>query len=96
MIVGKPMANPLDGFYCPECGFNVAADYNDGLCQRCGGDTTTGERIREHCAAVGLHLVTAADKAVLDAAQRWHRLDTSVNSAALHHYCERARLEATP
>jgi hypothetical protein len=65
MIVGKPMANPLDGFYCPECGFNVAAD-EDGLCQRCGLDTSTGESVREHCAAVGLHLVTAADKAVLE------------------------------
>jgi hypothetical protein len=65
MIVGKPMANPLDGFYCQECGFNVAAD-EDGLCQRCGLDTSTGESVREHCAAVGLHLVTAADKAVLE------------------------------
>lgn len=78
MIVGKPMANPLDGFYCPECGFNVAAD-EDGLCQRCGLDTSTGEMVREHCAAVGLHLVTAADKAVLDAVAdvelwRWHAI----------------------
>lgn len=30
---------------------------------------------------------TEAEQRVLDAAMAWHRLDTSVNSEALHHYC---------
>lgn len=34
-----------------------------------------------------------AELSVLDAALKWHRLDTSVNAEALHHYCaELARL----
>lgn len=32
---------------------------------------------------------TEAEQAVLDAAMRWHFLDTSVNAEALHHYCVR-------
>ncbi len=30
---------------------------------------------------------TEAEQAVLDTAMQWHRLDTSANAKALHHYC---------
>ena len=52
------------------------------------------ERLRKSLSTQGLHIVTDADMRVLDAAQRWHVLDTSVNTEALHHYAELARREA--
>jgi hypothetical protein len=51
------------------------------------GVMVTLDSLREQLAVQGLHVVTAADKAVVDAALDYHRLDTSVNEERLRHYC---------
>jgi hypothetical protein len=52
--------------FCPGCGFVERID-DDGTCASCGADTCPLEQLRAHLAARGLHVVSAADRAVLDA-----------------------------
>lgn len=51
--------------FCPGCGFVERID-DDGTCS-CGADTCGLDQIRERLAERGLHVVSAADRAVLDA-----------------------------
>src|SRR5687768_15699515 len=51
--------------FCPGCGFVERID-EDGSCS-CGADTCGLDQILERLAARGLHVVSAADGAVLDA-----------------------------
>lgn len=53
--------------FCPACGFVTAID-DDGTCAGCGADTCALEQLREHLAARGLCVVSAAEKALLDEA----------------------------
>jgi hypothetical protein len=64
-------------FFCPQCGpLRVEEDGDgravspieqDGCCRFCGADTVTWPGLCEALAAQGLHIVTDADKAALDA-----------------------------
>ena len=55
--------------FCPGCGLVDKID-SDGTCGYCGGDTCGLDQVREHLAEHGLHVVSAAEKAVLDAMTR--------------------------
>jgi hypothetical protein len=69
------MADESDRF-CTQCGplgmeddadgRAVSPIDEDGSCRFCGCDTCGLDQLREHLAARGLHVVTTADKTVLD------------------------------
>lgn len=55
-----------DWWFCPICGPQAESD-EDGLCVTCGATVCAFSTLCSTLAAQGLHVVTAAEKAVLDA-----------------------------
>ena len=60
-----------DWWFCPICGPQVESD-EDGLCVTCGATVCAFSTLCSTLAAQGLHVVTAAEKAVLDACAAAH------------------------
>lgn len=56
--------------FCPGCGFVERID-DDGTCS-CGSDTCGLDQILERLAERGLHVVSGAEKAVLDVVATIH------------------------
>lgn len=56
----------VDWWFCPICGPQVESD-EDGLCVTCGATVCAFSTLCSTLASQDLHVVTAADKAVLDA-----------------------------
>jgi hypothetical protein len=58
----------INQWLCPGCGIrpNPGGLDEEGCCTSCGADCCGPEQLLEFLAEQGLHVVTAADKAVLD------------------------------
>jgi hypothetical protein len=67
-VDSKP-ADPRHGFYCPGCGTGTPVQ-DDGTCACCGADTCPFDHLEQQLGDVGLYVISAADKAVLDWAAR--------------------------
>jgi hypothetical protein len=65
------MAGEMDhAWFCPQCGLRDETNHGidgDGTCSSCGCDCCTWNSLSGHLSADGLHIVTGAERKVLEA-----------------------------